>query len=75
MKLTKELKIIGKVANVEQEKRIIYLEGMLDLINLISEYDNVDENFICAMHNYLMENGQNTNMLYRFYDSYKNTDE
>lgn len=69
-----ELKIIGKVWNIEQEKRLAYLEGMLDLIDIISKYDTVDGNFICALHDYLAENGTKSAMIDSFCESYKKSE-
>ena len=69
-----ELKVIGKVANIEQEKRLVYLEGMLDLIDIICEYDKADEGFICALHDYLAENGTQSQMIDSFYEAYKKAD-
>lgn len=54
----KQLKIIGKVTNIERGKRLLYLQGMLDYIDVT--HTHTEEKFMIALYNYVAEYGDDT---------------
>jgi len=66
----KQIKIIGKVANITQDKRLAYLEGMIDYIQTTNSRS--EREFITALYNYVAEHGSGTQtILVDFCDHWK----
>lgn len=67
--MTKQLKIIGKLLNLIPEVRMVWLEGMLDYIDITNQSEL--EEFVTGLYNYVAEHGTNNETISEFYNNWK----
>ena len=62
----KQKRIIGKVLNIVEDKRLAYLAGMLDYMDITGA--DSEREFITELHNSCCEYGAKNDTIYSFCD-------
>lgn len=62
-------KFIGKLLNIERGKRLAYVQGMLDWMELIGIYTYHE--FVVGIYNAIAEFGDSNEIIKQYYDEWK----
>ena len=65
----RQRRIIGKLLNITEGYRLVYLMGMLDYMNITGA--NIERDFITQLYNHCCEHGTNNNTIYNWCDEWK----
>jgi len=65
----RQRRIIGKLLNITEGYRLVYLMGMLDYMNITGA--DIERDFITQLYNHCCEHGTNNNTIYNWCDEWK----